>query len=152
MDRRQFLTWIGVGAVASSLPMAIAACTPQSESGSTASPGANSGSSSNAGEFQPVGTVAQLDQESQLLVKEGVASPVLVIRNPQDANTLIAVNPACPHAGCSVIWRADQANFVCPCHNSRFAVDGSVTQGPATTPLTVYEARINGEEVFVKES
>lgn len=152
MDRRQFLTWIGVSAVASSLPMAIAACTPQSEPEATVSADPGSSSGATAGEFQPVGTVSQLDQDGQLLIKEGVAAPVLVIRNPQDADALIAVNPTCPHAGCDVVWQASQTIFVCPCHNSRFAADGSVTRGPAAMPLAVYEAEIRNEQVFVKES
>ena len=32
MDRRKFLGWVGVGALASSLPMVIAACSPPPES------------------------------------------------------------------------------------------------------------------------
>ena len=31
MNRREFLMWVGVGGVASSLPIAIAACSPQTK-------------------------------------------------------------------------------------------------------------------------
>ena len=33
----------------------------------------------------------------------------------------------------------------CLCHNSRFNLDGSVRQGPATQPLKRYEATYNAD-------
>lgn len=142
MDRRTFLNWVGVGAIATSLPMALAACAPESDSGSTAT--------EPSGDFQPAGSVADLDQNGQILAQDGLTNPALIIRDPNSADTLIAVNPTCPHQGCDVAWQADQTAFICPCHDSRFAPTGEVTQGPATSGLTVYEARVEGEQVLVR--
>lgn len=44
----------------------------------------------------------------------------------------------CTHAGCSVKYGLG-SQLVCPCHGSKFRLDGSVVTGPAQTPLAVYE-------------
>ncbi|WP_348825077.1 FAD-dependent oxidoreductase [Flavobacterium aestuarii] len=51
-------------------------------------------------------------------------------------NTLKAFSAVCPHLGCIVKWNTDEKTFDCPCHGSRFASDGTVTNGPATKNLS----------------
>ncbi|HBB31720.1 MAG TPA: cytochrome B6 [Cyanobacteria bacterium UBA8803] len=144
MNRREFLTWVGVGGLASYLPVAIAACSPKAtQSESPASPVRTDG-------FQPVGTVAELGQKGQILNKEFSGGAVLVVQNPANPKAVTAVNPSCTHEGCTVTWQADQKQFVCPCHDSKFTLDGKVTQGPAKTPLVTYEAKLEGNSVLVK--
>ena len=42
----------------------------------------------------------------------------------------------CPHLGCSYNFDDGKQHFVCPCHGSEFALDGSVLHGPASAPLS----------------
>ncbi len=147
MDRRTFLTWVGVGWLASSLPVVIAACSSNStknDNAPTASPPTKPDG------FQTIGTVAELDGKGQILNKQLANSPVLVIRNPNNANTLAAVNPTCTHKGCTVAWKTDKKLFVCPCHDAEYSADGKVVKGPAKEPLPVYEVKIEGDSVLVK--
>jgi glycine/D-amino acid oxidase-like deaminating enzyme/nitrite reductase/ring-hydroxylating ferredoxin subunit len=52
-----------------------------------------------------------------------------------EAGHLHAVSARCTHLGCIVTWNSAERSWDCPCHGSRFAVDGSVLQGPAVSPL-----------------
>ena len=45
------------------------------------------------------------------------------------------VSLRCTHLGCLLHFNAAERSWDCPCHGSRFDVDGSVLAGPATEPL-----------------
>ena len=47
---------------------------------------------------------------------------------------VFAIN--CSHLGCSVALNKDAKSFDCPCHGSRFHLDGTVLHGPAAAPLS----------------
>lgn len=48
---------------------------------------------------------------------------------------LCALDPTCPHMGCTVAWNAAETSWDCPCHGSRFNTAGDVLNGPATAGL-----------------
>lgn len=141
MKRRDFINWVGLGLIASSLPVAIAACTSQT----------NAPTSPASGDWQTVGTSAELDKNGQLLAKDSPVGPVLVVGTSKSEN-LIAVNPTCTHKACTVLWKADTQKFACPCHKAEYGADGKVEKGLATEPLKTYTAKIEGNSVVVKPS
>jgi glycine/D-amino acid oxidase-like deaminating enzyme/nitrite reductase/ring-hydroxylating ferredoxin subunit len=52
-----------------------------------------------------------------------------------DAGELHAVSLRCTHLGCLTRWNDAERSWDCPCHGSRFDVDGAVLSGPAVRPL-----------------
>lgn len=70
-----------------------------------------------------------------------------------EANKVLALNVVCPHAGCFVDYNPAQKAFSCPCHNSRFALDGTIAdpKSPSPRALDALEVEIRNEsEVWVK--
>ena len=57
-----------------------------------------------------------------------------------DDGRLHAVSARCTHLGCQVAWNAAEQSWDCPCHGSRFTVDGEVLEGPATRALQQRES------------
>ena len=64
-----------------------------------------------------------------------------------------AFNVVCPHAGCFVDYKPEKKGYHCPCHNSTFALDGSVEDPKSPSPRGLDELEVeirNGAEVWVK--
>lgn len=68
---------------------------------------------------------------------------LLVVR--KSMGTFITVDIKCTHKGCDVGYDSENACFLCPCHDSRFELDGTVTNGPAEKPLGSYRTTFNDE-------
>jgi len=52
-----------------------------------------------------------------------------------EQGTLHAVSLRCTHLGCLLRFNSAEISWDCPCHGSRFDVDGNVLEGPAVSPL-----------------
>lgn len=154
MDRREFLSWVGVGALASYLPVAIAACSPQTEeeqkveTKTETKTETKSKTTTGASKLLAVGTIEELDKGGQILNRE---EKIIVVRNPENAK-IIALNATCPHLNCLVEWEAKDKNIKCPCHGSRFAPDGELLKGPAGKDLPNYEVKEENGSILVKVS
>ena len=67
----------------------------------------------------------------------------------QADNSVVAYGPQCTHLGCAYHWDDGKTEFLCPCHNSLFSLDGKVISGPAPRPLDRYETKIEGNKLLV---
>ncbi len=85
------------------------------------------------------GPVRSLRPGEGTVVRVGGA-PCAVHRD--DRGGLHAVSAVCTHLGCLVAFNNAERTWECPCHGSRFGVDGEILQGPALRPL---ERRDPGE-------
>ncbi len=60
-----------------------------------------------------------------------------------------AFDPRCTHLGCAYHWHAETRQFLCPCHNGLYDLDGRVAGGPPPRPLDEYDVNIRDGAVFV---
>lgn len=56
----------------------------------------------------------------------------LLVNGAEAAKNLLTFSKRrCPHMGCALKWNKEEHTFDCPCHGSRFDVDGEILDGPA---------------------
>ncbi|MFC4855003.1 Rieske 2Fe-2S domain-containing protein [Actinophytocola glycyrrhizae] len=65
----------------------------------------------------------------------------LVVTQPAEGE-FRGFSAVCPHQGC-IVDNVAAGTINCDCHGSKFALDGSVTTGPATRPLPPVEVSVN---------
>lgn len=169
-DRRQFLTGASV-AVAACCGLAGCAGAAEPQPGTpfpsggdpTGRAGTGSASSSNPGSSKPGGGVsssvtsgggpvdAPTIPKADVPVGGGAVltdSHVVVVQ--PEAGSYRAYTSICTHQGCDVA-RVEENVIVCDCHGSRFsATDGSVKNGPATSPLGLRTVSENGDSLVIQ--
>jgi glycine/D-amino acid oxidase-like deaminating enzyme/nitrite reductase/ring-hydroxylating ferredoxin subunit len=69
----------------------------------------------------------------QAAVLRAEGRPVAAYRD--EDGRLHAVSARCTHLGCTVAFNEAEKTWDCPCHGSRFDVDGAVLHGPAVHDL-----------------
>ena len=77
-------------------------------------------------------TVDDIRSGEGALVRQGLTK-LAVYRD--EGGAIHALSAVCPHLGCIVHWNSLERTWDCPCHGSRFAVDGAVLNGPAAAGL-----------------
>ena len=136
MDRKEFLSIVGIGAVSLLCQSCLTGCNPQN-------------SIVNA----PTNVDFTLDLSSAsnvALTKDGgyvYNSGVIVAR--VSAGNFVAVSQACTHQGTTVIYENSSHHFYCRSHGSTYATNGSVIYGPASSPLKQYNVALTGTSLRV---
>lgn len=78
------------------------------------------------------GTAEEVPRGEARVVRDGLGKTGVY----RDADGgLHAVSLRCTHLGCLLRFNAAEVSWDCPCHGSRFDVDGQVLEGPAVSPL-----------------
>ncbi|MBC7277438.1 Rieske (2Fe-2S) protein [Nocardioides sp.] len=134
ITRRKIVTGTAVSAVG--VPLLVACGSGDSDSGA-----GSSGDTESAGGGPLVAT-------SEVPVGGGVivADRNLVATQPTEG-TFKVFSAICPHRNCPVS-KVTGGSIDCPCHGSRFSIeDGSVMQGPATSPLEEVTFEVTDGEI-----
>ena len=141
VTRKAVLTGAGVGVAA----VALAACSGGSSSESGSASSESAGSSESAASSGSAGTGEALTKTADVPVGSGVIVGKTVVTQPT-AGDFKAFSAVCTHSGCLVNKIAD-GTIDCPCHGSKFSLDGAVVDGPAKKPLEPITVRVQGDSI-----
>ncbi|MGY0497807.1 QcrA and Rieske domain-containing protein [Nocardia sp. FBN12] len=130
LNRRTAVVGAGALAVAATLTACGSSATSESAPAAPAEPGA------------PAGALAKV---ADVPVGGGVIVGDTVVTQPTAGN-FVGLSSTCTHAGCKVATVA-KGTINCPCHGSRFGLDGAVRGGPANEPLAAKPVRVEGESI-----
>lgn len=137
--RREFITKFStaISAIAAISPVILAeSCAPSTIPNLTS----NSNNPGSDGRI-PV-DVSDLTDANPMKLASGLTgsngAPILVTRLA--AADFRALSALCTHQSCQVNSTLSNGYILCSCHLSHFALDGSVLQGPAATPLFEYNS------------
>ena len=72
---------------------------------------------------------------------------VFVLR--KDESQVKVLSNICTHLGCRVSWHPHIQEYVSPCHDGHFDIDGNVTKGPPPRPLDQYETKVENGNLFI---
>lgn len=133
MDRKEFLSQIGLGSAAIFTAACMQACSKTSGSGAAVDFTLDLNNSANSA----------LKTAGGYVISQGVI--VALTKN----NTYIAVSSACPHEGVQVQFNGTQNQFICTAHNSVFTAEGSRVSGPTPRGLTQYKTALSGSSLRV---
>jgi len=92
-----------------------------------------------AGQYADLVTGGDVEAESDIrpghgaVLRDGLRKLAVFVAEDGTAHRLSAI---CPHLGCVVQWNSTEGTWDCPCHGSRFDIDGTVLNGPAPKGLT----------------
>jgi Rieske Fe-S protein len=84
---------------------------------------------------------------SDVPVGSGVIVDDIVVTQPA-AGVFKGFSSTCTHAGCTVAEVAG-GTINCPCHGSKFNLDGTVANGPATRPLEARAVTVQGDSIVL---
>jgi glycine/D-amino acid oxidase-like deaminating enzyme/nitrite reductase/ring-hydroxylating ferredoxin subunit len=82
--------------------------------------------------IEKIEAIAQLAAgEAKVLKYEGH----VIALYKDEQHQLHAVNSLCTHIDCTVSWNGTERTWDCPCHGSRFSIDGEMLTAPARKDL-----------------
>jgi Rieske Fe-S protein len=122
---------------------ALAACSKSEDKPAAAGDSGTSASAGGSESAKPAGDV--IAKTADVPVGSGVIVGAVVVTQPA-AGDFKGFSSKCTHKGCTVNKIAD-GTIDCPCHGSKFHLDGSVAHGPATEPLETKAIAVKGDSI-----
>jgi Rieske Fe-S protein len=118
------------------------------QASSSSAPASQGASASQGGAASQGAGAAALAQTSDVPVGSGkiLSAKKIVITQPK-SGVFDAFSAVCTHAGC-IVGDVSGGTINCPCHGSKFSIaDGSVVQGPASSPLPPVSIKVQGTSI-----
>ena len=72
---------------------------------------------------------------------------VYVIRG--EGSEVKVLSNVCTHLSCRVNWHEENQQFICPCHDAAFDINGGIIHGPQPRPLDTYDTKIEDGNLFI---
>ena len=142
ISRQKVLLGAGLGLVTA----VVAACSTYGKKTEAASESATTTAAPTAG-----GTAAPaakaIAKTADVPVGSGVIVDEVVVTQPS-AGVFKGFSAKCTHKGCLVDKIAD-GTIDCPCHGSKFNLDGTVAHGPADKPLEPENVTVQGDSIVL---
>jgi Rieske Fe-S protein len=142
VPRQKVIVGAGLGLVAA----ALAACTTYGKKPEASGDTATTAAPATGGPGAPVPANA-LAKTADVPVGSGVIIDDTVVTQAS-AGVFKGFSSTCTHAGCTVAEVAD-GTINCPCHGSKFNLDGTVANGPATKPLEAKTVTVQGDSIVL---
>jgi len=127
VPRKTVIAGAGVGVAA----VALSAC----------SSGGGSGSGEGSAAPEVLTTTADVPVGSGVIVGD------VVVTQPEEGD-FKGFSAVCTHTGC-LINEVAGGTINCPCHGSKFSLDGEVLNGPATRPLNAEAITVQGDSILL---
>jgi Rieske Fe-S protein len=140
IPRKRFIVGAGLGLIGT----VVAACSGNKQTATGDQSAASTTSAAAPGSPAPAKPIAKT---SAVPVGSGVIVDDVVVTQPS-AGVFKGFSATCTHLGCTVSTVAD-GTINCPCHGSKFNLDGSVAQGPAARPLDTKNIAVQGDSVVL---
>jgi Rieske Fe-S protein len=146
ISRQKVLIGAGLGLVTA----VVAACSTygkkqEAASETSATTAAPAPSATGGGTAAPAGNA--IAKTADVPVGSGVIVDKVVVTQPT-AGVFKGFSATCTHAGCTVNKIAD-GTIDCPCHGSKFNLDGTVAKGPAQKPLAAENISVQGDSIVL---
>ena len=142
MDRREVIQRVLMGGAALIvIPTAFTNCEKKTGPDPDTTPGPG-----------PVGSTITIDlslADNSSLNTTGGSKIVQTLLIINTGTSFIAVSSICTHESCTVAYVPEAGNIQCPCHGSQFSTTGSVTNGPAASPLASYTVNQSGKVLTI---
>ena len=139
MERKEFLSLVGVGSASILSAICLGGCTKSGSGGGNVTPPSN------------VDFTLDLSQavNAKLLSSGGYIYNNGIIVAHTLAGKYIAVSQACTHEGVTVQYIGQSKEFYCPSHGAIFSETGTVVSGPAGRSLMQYQTTLTGTSLRV---
>lgn len=92
-------------------------------------------------------TITSSKMDAWNIFDDLVMGSVWVVRAGDNALRVFSVN--CPHLGCGVNWGEDVKQFLCPCHEGVFDINGKKLSGPSPRDMYSYETKIENNTILL---